>query len=79
MNILLYKVAFCPLYYFLRSPTDIGKYHSFQLIWTVEEVIHVGHMISIRKMSKRLSNQPTTRLIMHSGTARFMLSLDQIN
>ena len=29
---------------------------SFQLMWSVEEM-HVGHKISIRKMSNRLSNQ----------------------
>ena len=51
---------------------------SFQQMWSVEE-IHVSHMISIRRMSKRLSNQPTARLIMHAGTARVMLALDEIN
>ena len=35
---------------------------SFQEMWSVEEV-HVSHTISIRKMSKRLSNQPTARLL----------------
>ena len=51
---------------------------SFQLMWSVEEV-HVSHMISIRRMSKRRSNQPTARLIMHAGTARVMLVLDEMN
>ena len=51
---------------------------SFQLMWSVEEV-NVGHMISIRRMSKRLSNQPNARLIMHAGTASVMLALDEIN
>ena len=46
-------------------------------MWSVEEV-HVSHLISIRRMSKRLSNQPTTRLIMHAGTARVMLALNEI-
>ena len=32
------------------------------LMWSVEEV-HVSHMISIRRMSKTLSNQPTARLL----------------
>ena len=45
---------------------------SFQLIWSVEEA-HVSHMISIRRMSKRLG------LIMDAGTARVMLALDEIN
>ena len=50
---------------------------SFQLMWSVEEV-HVSHMISIRRMSKRLSNQPTTGLIMHAGTARVMRNQPKI-
>ena len=37
-------------------------------MWSVEEV-HVSHMISITRMSKRLSKKPTARLIMHR-TAR---------
>ena len=44
--------------------------HSFQLMWSVEEM-HVGHKISRRKMSNRLSNQRTVRLI--------MLALEKIN
>ena len=46
-------------------------------MWSVEEA-HVSHMISIRRMSKRLSNQPTARLIMHVGTARVMLGRNQL-
>ena len=48
----------------------------FQLMWSVEEV-HVSHMISIKRMSKRLSYQPVTRLIMHTGIACVMLVLDE--
>ena len=48
---------------------------SFQLMWSVEE----AHVISIRRMSKMLQNQPTARLIMRAGTARVMLVLDEIN
>ena len=51
---------------------------SFQLTWSVEEV-HVSHVISIRRMAKRLSNQQTARLIMRAGTACVMLALDEIN
>ena len=46
-------------------------------MWSVEEV-HVSHMISVRRMTKRLSNQPTARLIMLAGTAGVMLALDEI-
>ena len=45
-------------------------------MWSVEEV-HVSHMTSKKRMSKRLSNQPTARLIMHAGTASVMLALDE--
>ena len=38
-----------------------------------------GSMLSIRRMSKKLSNQPTAKLIMHAGTPRVMLALDEID
>ena len=62
----------------------------FQLMWSVEEV-HVSHLISIRRMSKRLSNQSTAKLvkrlsdrstaklIRNAGTACVMLGLNKIN
>ena len=63
---------------FARIYENCGKSLSFQLLWSVEEV-QVSHLISIRRMSKRLSNQPTARLIMQAGTARVMLVVDEIN
>ena len=43
-------------------------------MWSVEEV-HVSHMVSIRRMSKRLSNQPTARLLrLHVSCMSWMKS-----
>ena len=72
-NYLLVLFSMCARIY-----EGCGKSLSFQLLWYVEEV-HVSHLIAIRRMSKTLSNQPTVRLIMHAGTTRVMLVLDEIN
>ena len=62
----------------MRIYENKRKSLSFQLMCSVEEK-RISHMISIRRMSKRLYNQPTARLIMYAGTARVMLALDEIN